>query len=668
MATPVAPPRAAARRGPSRATVEWWVLATVLVALVLAVAHASRQPSRQLVSRVDAALYDLGLSLWAKPPRDEVLIVAIDDDSLAQVGRWPWRRAVTAQLLEQLQAGAPRAIGVDLLLTEPAVGDERLGAAVAGPATVVLPVTRHADPQETGLPLLPVPAIGAGRVLAHAEFRVDVDGLVRGLYLHEGGFPAISRRLAFPDLPQPATADLVAGALRTEAWPRGDYVRIGATDAPPRQVSAASVMRGEVPSETLRDRIVLVGATARGLGDFHATTLYPGHATVPGVALHAAAVGAMLEDRLIRDVPHALRLALSAAVLLAALAVLYATESRTGLACIAATMTVTAAASVAAIGAGWWIAPGALLAVLGLAFPLWSWRRLHAASVGLIAQAARLEADTAPGTGLQPRRPLEPIAHRLQRLENAAERITVLNRTLAVALAALQAVQREREQTLRFRSHDLRSPHLSILELLERHPDAPLGAGDAREIGRQSRRALELTDGFMHLARAESQPLRTGPQDLADLAIEAADACWQRAHGAGLRIESPEPPGEAPSAPCRCDASLVRRALVNLLDNAMRVAPPGSAITLGLARHGDGWTLSVTDGGPGIDPADRERIFEPWWRGATADPSSGAGLGLAFVATVAERHGGRARALADPDGGARIELWLPDEPESPEPG
>ncbi|MCX7230668.1 MAG: ATP-binding protein [Burkholderiales bacterium] len=123
-----------------------------------------------------------------------------------------------------------------------------------------------------------------------------------------------------------------------------------------------------------------------------------------------------------------------------------------------------------------------------------------------------------------------------------------------------------------------------------------------------------------------------------------------------------------PSAPCRCDASLVRRALVNLLDNAMRVAPPGSAITLGLARHGDGWTLSVTDGGPGIDPADRERIFEPWWRGATADPSSGAGLGLAFVATVAERHGGRARALAGPDGGARIELWLPDEPELPEPG
>jgi CHASE2 domain-containing sensor protein/nitrogen-specific signal transduction histidine kinase len=668
VATPVAPGPTARRPLPSRAAIEWWLLASVLVALVLVVAHASRQPSGQAVSRLDAVLYDLGLALWAKPPRDEVLIVAIDDDSLAQVGRWPWRRPVTALLLERLQAAGPRVIGVDLLLTEPAVGDERIGAAAAGPAPVVLPIAREADPQGDGAPLLPVPAIGSGRALAHVEFRIDVDGLVRGLYLTEGGFPAMARRLAFPELPQLATQDAVAGMLRNAAWSRADYVRIGATDSPVRQVSAAAVMRGDVPVEVIRDRIVLIGATARGLGDVHATTLYPGHATVPGVELHAAAVGAMLDGRLIRDAPHGLRLAVSAAVLLAVLAALYATEPRTGLACVAVAMTLSAAAAIAAIGAGWWLAPGALLAVLGLAFPLWSWRRLHAASVGLIAQATRLEADAVPDPAAGQRRPIEPIAQRLQRLEHAAERITVLNRTLADALSTLQAAQRDREQMLRFLSHDLRSPHLSILGLLERHPDGPLDAGAAGEIGRQSRRALELTDGFMHLARAESQPLRDAPHDLADLAIEAADACWARAHAAGLRIDSPAPPDDTPVAPCRCDAGLVRRALVNLLDNALRVAPAGSVITLGLARDGAGWTLSVSDRGPGIAVADRERIFEPWWRGPQADPSSGAGLGLAFVATVAERHGGGVRALAAPENGARIELWLPDEPLSAAPG
>lgn len=668
MAGPVAPASAAVRSGTSRAAFEWWVLATVLVVVLLAVAHASRQPSRQLVSRVDAALYDIGLALWAGPPRDEVMIVAIDDDSLAQVGRWPWRRAVTALLLEQIQAAGPRSIGVDLLLTEQAVGDERLGAAAAGPAPVVLPVARPADSQGSAQPLLPVQAIGGGRPLAHVEFRTDVDGLIRGLYLNEGGFPAMSLRLAFPDRPQPATADALVGALRAGDWPRDGYVRIGATKAPVRQVSAAAVMRGEVPAATLRDRIVLIGATARGLGDVHATTLYPGHATVPGVELHAASVGAMLDGRLIRDAPYGMRLAVSAAVLLAVLLALYATEPRTGLACVATAMVLGAAASVAAIGAGWWLAPGALLAVLGLAFPLWSWRRLHAASVGLIAQASRLEADAVPDRAVEQRRPIEPIAHRLQRLENAAERITELNRTLADALSTLQSAQRDREQMLRFLSHDLRSPHLSILGLIERSPDGPLDAGAAGEIARQSRRALELTDGFMHLARAESQPLRPEPHDLADLAIEAADACWARAHAAGLRIESPAPPDETSVALCRCDAGLVRRALVNLLDNALRVAPAGSTIGLGLERDGAGWSLSVTDRGPGIPVADRERVFEPWWRGPKADPSSGAGLGLAFVATVAERHGGRVRALDGPEGGARIVLWLPDEPESAQPG
>jgi signal transduction histidine kinase len=85
-------------------------------------------------------------------------------------------------------------------------------------------------------------------------------------------------------------------------------------------------------------------------------------------------------------------------------------------------------------------------------------------------------------------------------------------------------------------------------------------------------------------------------------------------------------------------------------------------VDLGLERDrdGDGRRLSVSDRGPGVDPADRTRIFEPRWRVRDADPSAGVGLGLAWVATVAGRHEGTARALGRDGGGARIELWLPD--------
>jgi CHASE2 domain-containing sensor protein len=653
-------------RRPSRAATEWWLLTALLLALVAVLTVSSQEPSGHPIGRLDATLYDLGMRVWARAPRDDVVVVAIDDDSLAQIGRWPWRRAVGALLLERIQAQSPRVIGIDVLFVESADGDEGLAvAAAAGPAPLVLPIARLGGQQDDDLPLLPIPRLGAGRALGHAEFAADADGLVRGLYLYEGGFPAMSLLLTRPDPPVQATTRTLAAAIQADRWERTDRVGLGALQAPPPQISAAALIRGDIPPDTLRDRIVLVGATARGLGDRHPTVLYTDTTLVAGVDMHAAAVNAILSGRLLRTVPPSARIAIFWTMLLILLGALYLTPPRGGLLLTATAIGATGGASVAAIGAGWWLAPGALLAGLALAFPLWSWRRLHAASVGLMAQAARLEADDpSPAGGGSSQRFLEPIAQRLHRLENAGDRIRELNHHLGDTLESLRAAQREREQTLRFLSHDLRSPHLAILSLLESRTDGALGAEDAQRIERHSRRALELTDGFMQLARAESQPLRLSPHDLLDLITEAADACWQRSTQRGLRIETPAP-DRAPTPPvCLCDAQLLRRALVNLLDNALRFGPPGSTVDIGLDRIGSFWRLTVCDRGPGIDPADRGRIFEPWWRGTQPDAGGGAGLGLAFVAAVMERHRGRATASGRDGGGAQIEIWLPDDPDA----
>jgi len=645
-------------RMPIRAVAEWTVLAALLTVLVLVLAHRTREPSAHPLARVDAAIYDRAQEWWAQPPREDVVVVAIDDDSLAQIGRWPWRRAVGAHLVERIQAQEPRILGVDLLLTEPTADDERLAAALAsGPAPVVLPVTQHPDRLGHEVALLPVPVLGTGQALAHVDFAPDADGLIRGLYRVESGFAAMAWVLASPERAARPADEAILAAAQGRPWTREQYLRLGALSRPVPQVSAAALMRGEVPPDTLRGRIVLLGATARGLGDAYRTTLYTGSALVPGVALHAAAVSALLDDRVRHVPPPPFRPVAFVAILLLVLAVLYRTEPRTGLAVTAASLVAVVLASVAAVGAGWWVAPGALLVPLALAFPLWSWRRLHAASAGLMAQAIRLETDPASAVAAERRGPVEPIARRLQRLEGAADRIRDLNRGLAESLDALRAAQQEREQTLRFLSHDLRTPHLSILGVLQRNEGSPIDPYDARLIERQSRRALALTDGFMQLARAESQALRLEPYDLADLITEATDACWERATARGVRIVAP-PAADADTV-CPCDPGLVRRALVNLIDNAVRHSPPGESVEATLERDGDDWRMGISDRGPGIAAADRERVFEPWWRGESADPDGGAGLGLAFVAAVADRHGGRVRAMGRDDGGARLELWIP---------
>jgi signal transduction histidine kinase len=110
------------------------------------------------------------------------------------------------------------------------------------------------------------------------------------------------------------------------------------------------------------------------------------------------------------------------------------------------------------------------------------------------------------------------------------------------------------------------------------------------------------------------------------------------------------------------DSVLVGRALVNLIDNALKYGPRGGTIvcTLETAEIGGRrfHLCTVKDQGPGFPPEEAERLFEAFHQAADARP--GAGLGLAFVRIVAERHGGSASAASQPGDGARFTLTLPD--------
>ena len=114
--------------------------------------------------------------------------------------------------------------------------------------------------------------------------------------------------------------------------------------------------------------------------------------------------------------------------------------------------------------------------------------------------------------------------------------------------------------------------------------------------------------------------------------------------------------------PMMGDQRRLHRAVLNLLDNALRYSPEGSTVEVTVMPSGGWWLLSIRDHGPGLSESDLGNMFQRFYRG---DPSrarsarSGSGLGLAIVQQIAVNHGGRVEARNHPNGGTCMELLLP---------
>jgi signal transduction histidine kinase len=111
--------------------------------------------------------------------------------------------------------------------------------------------------------------------------------------------------------------------------------------------------------------------------------------------------------------------------------------------------------------------------------------------------------------------------------------------------------------------------------------------------------------------------------------------------------------------PAAADADLLRRVVVNLLDNAIKYTPQGGSITLGAKRSGSTLTVSVRDTGPGVPEGEHERIFNKFTRVQREAAPKGLGLGLAFCKLAIEAHGGRIWVDSERGGGATFFFTLP---------
>jgi CHASE2 domain-containing sensor protein/signal transduction histidine kinase len=465
-----------------------------LLLLVLLAALAALQAGDALW-RLDLAIYDGAMR--GGPAPDDIVIVAIDDASVASLGRWPWRRAVHAALLDRLRAAGVKGVALDVVFTEteapPGGGDAALAAAMAAGPPTVLPLLAEAAAGGAMRERPPIaPLAAAAAALGHAHVEIDRDGIARSAFLREGpGAPrrphftlALLERLAPTQLAPPRGErhpDL-AGAPR-EAWVRDWRLMIPFLGPPGHftTLSYADVLRGAVDAARLRDRWVLVGATAQGLGDAYATPLSREGRTTPGIELSANLLQALRSGRGIVPAGALARFGLGALPLLAAFAGFLLLSPRRSLLLLGALWVATLGACALCLQFGaWWWPPAASLAVLTAAYPLWNWRRLEATQRFLDAEFTRLMAERTPlarDPGPTPGAAGhasggDPLQRRIELVDAAATRLRDLRRLLSDTLANLPEAALVVDRDARVA---LANPAAATLFARRTLIDAPLG-------------------------------------------------------------------------------------------------------------------------------------------------------------------------------------------------
>ncbi|RUJ15144.1 CHASE2 domain-containing protein [Pseudomonas aeruginosa] len=422
---------------------EWLLVSLLLLPLTAVLSLSSGLPLNNL-------LYDRlrNLAPLAVDPR--ILVVAIDDRSLESLGRWPWPRSVHAELLDRLAAAGARSVLLDVIFSEPSSNpdsDRQLARSLCRAGNVLLPllresVPRYGEPPREIPPTAPLAGCAAG--IGHINVEADSDGTVRSVYLREGplgqprpllAWQAFADAGAMP-MPMPGLDDM----RNLPGWQRDHAIRIPfiGADAGFPSVPYVSVLRGEVPDSLLRDRLVLVGATAPGLGDRYVTPLSASLGTTPGVEIQANILNGLLQQRTAVDLQPWLAALLSAASV-ALLLGLMLFRSRHALLLTLACAVLALGLSWALLLNGWWWSPLASLVGLLLAYLIWSWRRLNAVLAYFGWELARLDREpkVLPERASPPRAGNDPLQNRIAALEQAVSRTRDSRRFMADGLEGL---------------------------------------------------------------------------------------------------------------------------------------------------------------------------------------------------------------------------------------
>lgn len=625
--------------------------------------------------RFDYFYYDLGRYLGFRPAPPDVVIVAVDEESLSSLGGWPWSRSLHAGLIDQLRLAQARVIGLDIIFSDPeqnnSVADELLAHAIKRAGNVVMPFMRKVPALGSSIKQsFPLPSLAVeSAVLGSVYEPHDADGVVRSIYLWEGssvdarnanGLPHFSQTVLQVANLLPANIRALSPAIympQSTASEQGGFVaghiegihqrKIQFSGLPNhfQRISYIKVLSGDFPVSFFKDKIVLVGVTEPGLADAVAT---PGSAKsqpMPRVELHANAIVSMQNNRMIVDAPPwltSLVCILFALLPLIWLPKLSPTKSLLAISCYFFGVLLLMVSFPHLVSV--WVPPSSALLAIVLIYPIWSYRRLKSIQASLDVELQNLRNELAV-LGMEP-----------DDIFNHSDGDPLQSRILKVQLTTkhLRELHRSRSDTLAFISHDIRAPLGAAMMLLDQFGENKHSERMRRMLGR----AYNMAESFLQASRAEMANVNKFHElDMVSIVQQAVDDIYEVLLSKQLKLIAMLPED---SVWVRGDFGLLLRAVSNILINAVTYSPQGAAIKVELVNDNQRLTLEITDQGPGIAPTKIPKLFKRFSRlDAEHQSRKGSGLGLYFVDVTIKKHHGSMEVISQLGKGTAFIISLP---------
>ena len=623
--------------------------------------------------RINNIFYDLYFrQRGPQPPNENIVIVAVDDATLAENGPLPLDRALLARGIRAIADAQPSLIALDLLLTDAqpgsagqssdadlalrrAIGGQSEAVAMGGPTGLPRSDTPEGLRElaamnelsaQSRIPVVLATALessGAGRWLdprpefalsaaavGHAHADPDGDGVSRQVLLEKRGDGERHWALALECFrawlwsdDQPVTetdtdlqVDSIRGPIAIPAsWSsqRALFINYaGGNNTFPR-VSFASLGKDPSVEEVLQGRIVLLGVTAQGSGDSLFTPLSAAGIPMPGVEIHANILNTILNANYLERVGETKEV-------MALLVIIFAT-------------------------------------LWGLARlqGLWQWAWLIGlAGFVLAAPYFRfLEGDVWPGFSL-----LAAFGTALL----AGETYQLL--VARTSFQESEAKRKQSQQRFEMAAHEMRTPLASIQassDLLANYrlDDARRGRM-VQLLYEESQRLGRLVERFLSVERlsAGEMELHREPVELTSLLSSLLDRLRPLADRKGVQLIEQD---SATPIEIAADPELLEFAVSNLITNAVKYSPAGTPVRVSWECDGQNAGIHIDDSGPGMAPEETRRVFDRFYRTDSAERSDnpGFGLGLAIAREIAVHHGGDIRVESQPGRGSRFTILLP---------